>query len=483
VDGTGGAAEAVSAAFPRWRVFPALALGTLMATLDISVVNIALPTLARTFHAPLTTIEWVVLAYVVTITGLLLSFGRLADMLGRRMVYGIGIAVFTASSALCAAAHSATWLIAARAIQGVGAAMMTANSAALLVSNFPPAERGRALGGFGAMVGVGLALGPPVGGLLVGHLSWRWIFLINLPLGLLAQWQLRARVPADRPASAGARLDAVGTLLWFGALVLLMLALSLGPGWAWSAARVGPLFAGAALCFALFLASERRSGAPVLPLRLLRGPLLIAAVLTFLGQSLSIAVGIQMPLYFEEVLGFTATRSGAWLAVLPLAALLFAPIAGRWADHAGPRLPSAAGLAIAAVGLGLLSGLGVGPHPGHILGGMVLIGTGLGLFSVPNSSALLSAAPHEALGFASGLQGTMRNLGISGGAAATAAIVASRFTAHGGGSLAIGHTAPPGRLAFALATRDAYLAMAGVALIAAALAALRGGEPARGPRR
>jgi EmrB/QacA subfamily drug resistance transporter len=470
-------APAPGAEFPRWRVFPALALGTLMATLDISVVNIALPTLARTFHAPLTTIEWVVLAYVVTITGLLLAAGRLADMVGRRLVYGTGLAIFTLASGACAAAVSAPWLIAARALQGIGAALMTANSAALLVSNFPPEERGRALGGFGAMVGVGLALGPPLGGLIVGHLSWRWIFVINLPLGLLAQWQLRSRVPAERGARPDARIDVPGTALWFGGLVLLMLALSLGPERAWSPRLVGPLFAGALLMLALFALNERRAREPMLPLALLRGPLGLSALLALLGQSLSIAVGFHLPLYFEEVLGFGAEKSGQWLAVMPLAALLLAPLAGRWADLAGPRVPSVAGLALTAAGFVLLSGVGVSPHPGHILGGMALIGVGLGIFTVPNTTALLSAAPHESLGLASGIQATMRNLGISGGAAATAAIVASRYGAHGGGALAIGHIGAAGRVAFALATRDAFLALASVGALAAVLAGLRGGRP------
>src|SRR5215472_14660374 len=145
-------------AYPRWRVFPALALGTLMATLDVSVVNIALPTLSRTFGVPLTTIEWVVLSYVLTITGLLLTLARVADHLGRRRVYGAGLALFTVASALCAASPGARALIAARALQGLGAAMMTANSSAILISCFPEQERGRALGAFGATVGVGLAL-------------------------------------------------------------------------------------------------------------------------------------------------------------------------------------------------------------------------------------------------------------------------------------------------------------------------------------
>lgn len=476
--GLPGAAAAASdapaappaAAFPRWRVFPALALGTLMATLDISVVNIALPTLSRAFGASLTTIEWVVLSYVVTITGLLLAFGRLADARGRRRVYAAGLAVFTVASALCAAAPAVGWLVAARAIQGLGAAMMMSNSAALLVGSFPPEERGKALGGFGALVGVGLALGPPLGGLIVGFLSWRWIFLINIPLGILAQVQVRRLVPPDRPSRAHGPVDFAGAALWCGTLVLLMLGLSHGPEHGWGDARVWPLFAACAACAALFFTRDARAAEPLLPLALLRGPFGIAATLTLVGQALSIAVGFHLPLYLEDVLGFSAAKSGQWLATLPLAALFLAPLAGRWADRAGSRLPSVVGLVIAAAGFATLAGVGVEPHPVHLLGGMALIGIGLGIFTVPNSSAVLSSVPHEKLGLASGLQATMRNLGISTGAAATAAVVASRYAARGGGTLAAGQTHATAKLAFALATRDVYLAMAGLALVAVLLA-------------
>src|SRR5262245_58598148 len=228
-------------AWARWRVFPVLALGTIMATLDISVVNIALPTLSRRFGVPLTTVEWVVLAYVLTITGLLLTLGRLADRWGRRRVYGLGLALFTLASALCAAAPGARALIAPRTLQGLGAAMMTANSAALLIVSFPPGERGRALGAFGAAVGAGLALGPPLGGALV-QLSWRWIFVVNLPLGLLALALLPRRLPADPPPVHGPGLPLLGSMLWCTALVLMTLALSRGPSRGWGVDGVGPLF-------------------------------------------------------------------------------------------------------------------------------------------------------------------------------------------------------------------------------------------------
>jgi EmrB/QacA subfamily drug resistance transporter len=471
------------AALPRWRVFPALALGTIMAVLDISVVNIALPTLSRAFRVPLTTIEWVVLAYVLTITGLLLTMGRVADLVGRRRVYGSGQLLFTLASVLCAAAPSAHVLIAARALQGLGAAMMTANSSALLISSFGPEERGRALGAFGAMVGVGLALGPPLGGLIVGHdlVRWRWIFLINVPIGILAQWQLWSRVPPDPPGHRTS-LSLPAAALWCGGLVALTLALSRGPSHGWGDIHVWPGFALAALLLAAFARDEARSAHPLLPLDLLRGPLGTATALTLLVNGLGITVGFHLPLYFEEVLGFDAARSGRWLAIMPLLGLALAPLSGRWSDRFGPRPLLLAGTLLMAVGFAVLSRLGATPTghlPAAVLGGMILIGIGMGIFSVPNSSAVMGSVPPDRLGLASGLQATMRNLGIASGAAAMAAIVASRFAAHGGGLLAAsargGATDPA---AFALATRDAYLAMSAVALAGVALAL---GRPAAAP--
>jgi EmrB/QacA subfamily drug resistance transporter len=481
VEGRGGApAPADAAALARWRVFPPLAIGTVMATLDISVVNIALPTLARAFRVPLTTIEWVVLSYVVTITGLLLTLGRLADRVGRRRVYGAGLVVFTIASALCAAAPGANMLVAARALQGLGAAMMTANSAAILISSFPVAERGRALGAFGAMVGVGLALGPPIGGMLV-HFSWRWIFLLNLPLGLLALVQLRARVPADPPSRgvAGMTPDLPGAALWCAALVLVMLGLSRGPQSGWRAPSVWLVFLAAAVALVAFFARERRTADPLLPVRILRGALGRAVLVTMLGQALSITIGFHMPLYLEEVLGFSAARSGRWLAIVPLVALLVAPLAGRWADRWGNARLVSLGLAIAALGLAVLSRLSVAPAPWVLAGGMAVAGIGLGLYTVPNASAVMGAVPADRLGLAAGLQATMRNLGIAGGAAAAAAIIASRYQAHGGGLMrSTGHEGFS-TLAFAQASQDLYVAMAGLA----GLAFLVSRRPVRGDAR
>ena len=473
------AVPASSPEYPRWRVFPPIALGVIMATLDASVVNIALPTLQRAFGAGLSTVEWVALAYSLTITGLLLAGGRLADARGRRGVYGTGLVLFTVASGLCGAAPTVEALIALRVLQGVGAALLSGNGSALLVQAFPQAERGRALGAFGAMVGVGLAVGPPLGGLVIAHASWRWIFLVNLPLGLLTLSMLRRRVPPD-PAPAARAGSVPGApaplgfglspFAWAGALAALSLALTRGPESGWGDPLVLASAAVGALLLTLFLASQRAAPEPLLPLDLVAGPLGAAVSLTFLSQVLSVSVGFHMPLVLEETGGYTPARSGAWLSVLPLAALVCAPIAGRLADRIGARVLTTAGMLLTAVGFWLLAQLGAMPAGARLAAGLALVGVGQGLFAVPNASALLSLVPLERLGLASGLQGTTRNLGIAAGVAFTGALVTARYHAHAGAALRLGSPGGVDHLAFVLATREAFQALAALALLSALLA-------------
>ncbi len=461
-------------AYPRWRVFPPIALGVVMATLDASVVNIALPTLQRQYNVPTTTVEWVVLAYLVTITGLLLTSGRLADLRGRCGVYGTGVVLFSLASLACGLAPGVHALIAARVVQGIGAALVSANGSALLVTAFPLEERGKALGAFGAMVGVGLAMGAPLGGLVIAHWSWRWVFFVNVPLGVLTWMLLRSRVPADRPAG-GTPLDVGAAAAWCAALVTLMLALSRGPESGWGSPLVLVLFGGTVALLGVFALLETRSRHPMLPLGILIGPLGAAVSLTLIGQAVTVAVGLHLPLYLEEVLHFDAQRTGLWSAILPLAALFFAPVAGRISDRTGARALTTLGMAATAAGLAVLAGLRTRmawPLPL----GLALVGAGQGLFSVPNASALLSLVPHEQLGIASGLQGTTRNLGLSSGAAMMGALLASGYLKHAGRVLEGGAARVDGR-AFTASTHDAYVVLTAVAVVGTLLAAIQKREP------
>ncbi|MEQ1832069.1 MAG: MFS transporter [Candidatus Eisenbacteria bacterium] len=447
-------------------MFPPIALGVVMATLDASVVNIALPTLQRSLHAALSTVEWVALAYSLTITGLLLTAGRIADARGRRSIYGYGLLLFTAASLLCGLAPNVETLIALRVLQGLGAAFVSANGSALLVQAFPLEERGRALGAFGAMVGIGLAVGPPLGGLVVAHASWRWIFFVNIPLGLLAFSMLKQRVPADAPTPGAMVVDRVQPLLWAFGLAGIMLALTRGPEHGWlSTVVVVSGVAGVAL-LAAFLSQQRTRLEPLLPLDLVLGPLGGAVTLTFLGQLLSVSVGFLLPLVLEETGGLSAAQSGAWLAILPVAALFCAPSAGRLADRVGARTLTVTGMAFTAGGFALLSQLGALPMGARLVTALVLIGVGQGLFSVPNASALLSLVPPARLGLASGLQGTTRSLGIAAGVAFTGALATARYHAHAHAELHLGAPGGLDRGAFVRATHETFLALTLVALFA-----------------
>jgi MFS family permease len=418
-------------------VFAVVAAGTFMATLDSSIVNVALPTLARTFHAPVTTIEWVPLAYLLSLTLLLLPFGRLADALGRRRIYLAGIGLFTIGSALCAAAPSLALLVAARIVQGVGAAMVSANGIAIVTTSFPAEIRGRALGWIGATVGIGLTVGPPLGGWLIELGSWRTIFLVNLPIGIVLTAAGVSLLPRDERAAAG------GT------------------------------------------AAARRE--PLVDLGAFRNPVFASSIATlFLAFVALFAAVFLVPFYLERVAGQTPGEVGRVLVVIPLLLSLVSPVSGALSDRVGSRALTTFGLLVTGAGLLLLAafiGYAPGRSPGlvAVLGSLFVVGLGQGLFQPPNSSAAMGAVPSKRLGFAGGLLATMRNLGMLCGIGLAAAVYEGRELAHIGrvGGGAIEATGVSGAAA-ALGVRDALLVAAAIAILASFVALARGAEPRRG---
>lgn len=429
----------------KWRVLATVGIGVFMATLDSSIVNVSLPVIAHHFGAALSgAVAWVVIAYLVVVAALLLTSGRVADLVGKRPVWTLGLCVFTLGSGLCGAAGSLGMLVGARAVQGVGGAMMLALSGALLVDAFPRAELGRALGWNAVIVGVGIGLGPSLGGIITDHLSWRWIFFVNLPvgaLGIVASLRALPRglghdldpgVVADSPHRREG-LDLLGAALLAMGLAALTLGASFGPAWGWGSPRIVASFAVAAVALALLAPTERRARDPILAPALFRNRAFFIAAA---GQTLAFfglfAVAFLLPFYLIELRGFDPEKAGLLLTPLPLSLAAVGPVAGTLADrlgrHEGGRWLRPLGLLVAGIGLWLIAHLERDASTGRMALALLLAGGGQALFFPPNNAILLGAAPSERRGVASGLLATGRAIGQSLSVALSGAL----FSALGG---------------------------------------------------
>ena len=450
----------------KWYVMAAAALGIFLATIDGSIVNIALPTLVGAFGTDFATVEWVVLAYMLSMAALLLGVGRLADMKGKKRIYTAGFVVFTAGSVLCGLAPTIHWLIGARVLQGTGAAMILGLGMAIVTEAFPPNERGKALGISGAMASIGIVTGPTLGGLLLSVLSWHWIFFVNLPVGILGTFLVLRFVPSIRPAG-GQRFDFAGGLTLLASLLSLLLALSLSQGSGFTDPVVLALLGAFAGSLLLFVWIERRADQPMVDLQLFRDRLfsisLITALIIFIAMA---GTTILMPFYLQGVLGFDTRQAGLLLAVTPVVAGLTAPISGNLSDRLGVRPITMVGLAVMLGGFLAVSTLGTQTTAlGYALR-FIPVGLGLGIFQSPNNSAIMGAAPPGRLGIVSGMLALNRALGQTIGIALLGAAWASRAFHHAGRFWDGGATAAPPATQVA-ALHDVLMGLA--VLLAAAL--------------
>ncbi|MFL5625766.1 MAG: MFS transporter, partial [Ktedonobacteraceae bacterium] len=467
----------------KWVVLAIVAIGVFMATLDTSIVNISLPTIAQAFGVPLSgAIEWVIISYLVVIAGVLLTIGRLADMIGRKPIWAAGLAIFTIGSALCGAAPSLGLLIAARALQGLGGALIMAISPAMLTSTFPAQERGRALGMNAVVVALGVSAGPTLGGIITTNLSWRWIFFVNVPIGIIG-FIVTMLVLTERRRRQPGRFDPLGAILLAVGLVAITLALSFGQEWGWSSPLIiGLLIVGVAALVALYEV-EKRVPYPIINLALLRNRVFLSANLSLILSFLALfAVSFMLPFYFEELRGFPTEMAGLLLTPLPLTIAVFAPISGALADRIGTRWLAAAGLTIACIGLVLMSQLDTHSSVFDIVWRLVVIGLGQALFQSPNNSALMGAAPKEQQGSASGFLATGRVVGQSLSVALAGAIFSSLGGALAGSLLATqSKDMPPAQVSalqqtFVSSFRVTFLVCAAIAAIGIAASLVRGKE-------
>jgi EmrB/QacA subfamily drug resistance transporter len=384
-------------------VLLATVLGSGIAFLDATVVNIALPTIGEELDAGIAGLQWVVNAYTLTLSGFLLLGGSLGDHYGRRRVFVVGVIWFAAASLLCGLAPSAEALVAARALQGIGGALLTPGSLAIIEASFRAEDRGPAIGAWSGLGGVTAAIGPFLGGWLVQAASWRWIFLINLPLAAAVVWVAQRHVPESRDPSLGRGLDYTGAALAALGLAGVVYALTDGPGLGWTSPRIllaGAVGVAALLAFALW---ERRSRHPMLPLDIFASRQFTAANLVTLvvygalGGSLFL-----MPIQLQRVVGFSPLAAGVALIPITVVMLLLSARAGRLSARLGPRLPMTLGPLLVAAGFVLYTRIGPGAsYLADVLPGMLVFAFGLTLTVAPLTATVLAAAPSEHAGIAS----------------------------------------------------------------------------------
>ncbi|KLU59368.1 multidrug resistance protein Stp [Peptococcaceae bacterium CEB3] len=397
----------------RWFILANVALGTFMSTLDASIVQVALPTMAIKLHAGLAVLQWVVTAYLLTISSLLPIFGKLADMWGRGRLYLSGFVLFTLGSALCGLTNNIWFLVGMRVLQAVGASMLMANSQALIVAAFPLEERGRALGLSGTMVALGSLTGPALGGILVGLISWRAIFYVNVPIGIVAFLGALVILPNDNAKQESVRFDSTGSLLFALGMISLLYALNNGQDAGWDSAGILGAFALGLLLLAAFVWAERRTSDPIIDFDIYRNiPFLIGNLSAFLSFAGQFTYTMLMPFYLQTVLNYSATQVGLLMTAFPLAMAIAAPLSGYASDKHGPVALTTGGLATMALGIFYLVLLT--PHSPfwQIVPGPLLMGIGAGMFNSPNNSSVMSSVPKSKLGIAGGLNALVRNVGM-----------------------------------------------------------------------
>lgn len=450
----------------KWRVMAAVAMSLILATIDGSIVNVALPTLSRDFQATFATIQWVVLAYLLTLTVLMLGVGRLADMFGKKPLFTAGFVIFTLGSVLCGLSPTVYWLIGFRVLQALGASMLLALGTAIVTEAFPPGERGKALGIAGSIISIGIVVGPTLGGLLIDALSWHWIFFVNLPTGVAGTLMSIRFIPTLRPAG-GQHFDYLGAFTLLVSLLCLLLALTWGQEVGFGDTRILLLLASFATFTAVFLLIELRHPQPMMDLRLFQNTLFSVNLLTGLATFITIAGAITlMPFYLENVLGYDPRQTGLLLAAIPIVLGVVSPLSGALSDRFGTRPITVMGLLIILVGYYALSTLDENTSAAGYLLRFLPIGLGMGTFQSPNNSAIMGAAPRHRLGVVSGLLSVTRTLGQTAGIAILGAVWAGRTLHHAGGTLIGGATSAPAASQVA-GLQDTFLVMVG--LLAAAL--------------
>jgi EmrB/QacA subfamily drug resistance transporter len=410
----------------KWMTLTAVCLGTFMLLLDVTIVNVALPSIQTSLHASFSDLQWVVDAYALTLAAFLLTAGAFADMYGRKLVYVAGLLIFTVASMLCGFATDPLFLELSRAAQGVGGAIMFSVSLALLADAFRGRDRGVAFGIWGAITGIAVAVGPLLGGALTSGLSWRWIFLVNLPIGVVALLITVLRVSESRAPQAR-RPDWIGVAAFTSALALLIYGLIESGERGFTDDRVLGCFVASGLLLVTFIAAERFGKHPMFDLALFRLPTFSGGLIAAFGLSASIfAMFLYLVLYIQDTLGYSAFQTGLRLLIVSGGILLTSTAAGRLTEHVSVRWLIGPGLLIVGIGLLLMRGLTAASSWTHLVAGFIVAGIGIGMINPPLASTAVGVVePHRA-GMASGINSTFRQIGIATGIALLGTLFANR---------------------------------------------------------
>ena len=414
----------------KWWTLGALSFALFMVMLDNTVVNVALPAIQKDLGIGVSELEWTVTAYALTFAVLLLSGGKLGDMYGRRRIFMIGLLVFTVSSLVCGLSSSAPELIGARAVQGVGSALMMPATLSIITATFAAAQRGMAIGIWAGVSAMALAIGPLLGGVITEHISWNWIFFVNVPIGILAVIAAIVVVPESRDMSREQRLDLPGLVTSGIGLLALVYALIEAHRLGWTSATIIALFAVAAVALTAFVFLELHQRLPMLDLTLFKNGTFTGANLVAILVTLAMfGIFVFFPIYMQDLLGWSPIQAGAALLPWTILIVIFAPIAGKLSDHVGSRWLMAGGMATVGLCCLELSTVAVGSTFWRLLPGFILGGLGMAFVMTPMSAAVMGSAAVDKAGVASGVLNTFRQVGVALGIAITGAIVTNREAA------------------------------------------------------
>jgi EmrB/QacA subfamily drug resistance transporter len=455
----------------KWWTLIVVCIATFMLLLDITIVNVALPKIATDLNASFSDIQWVIDAYALTLASVLLTAGALADLLGRKLIFTIGLALFAFTSLLCALSPSALFLILARAGQGIGGAIMFATALALLAQEFHGRERGTALGAWGATIATSAAVGPLVGGALTEAFGWSSIFYINVPIGIGAVALTMAKV-AESKNPEGQRVDWIGTVTFTGALFLLVFAIIRGNAEGWGSTLIVSLLVGAVVLLVAFLVSQFVQERAMFDVTLFRKPTFSGASLAALLVSSSmLAMFLYLTLFIQTDLGYSPLQTGLRFLPFTVVAFFGSLASGKLSDRVPVRVLLSGGIGLVGIGLLLMRGLTASSHWTAVLPGFIVAGAGLGLANPALASTAIGVVPPQRSGMASGINNTFRQVGIATGIAALGSIFERKLSSDLAPTLAGTPAAGHGtQIAHAVAAGGATRVIHGVPLQARAQA-------------